>query len=82
MNEESSNSEPYNPWREFIENVIAGDNYFRTSEYQELIAYIDHLLAENAALKAHKCPTGLDRFAQQVEQAEIEETGASSGIQP
>lgn len=34
-----------NPWREFIENVISGKNYFRTSEYRELIADLDRLYA-------------------------------------
>jgi hypothetical protein len=40
----------YNPWREFIENVINGDNFFRTQEYIELLEYIDSLLAARAAL--------------------------------
>ena len=40
---------PYNPWRDFIENVIDGSNYFRASEYRELIEYIDGLLAAPAA---------------------------------
>jgi hypothetical protein len=31
----------YNPWREFIENVINGDNYFRGSEYRELLEELD-----------------------------------------
>lgn len=48
---------PHNPWRAFIENVIDGSNYVRTREYRELLAYIDGLLAENTALKAHKCLT-------------------------
>jgi hypothetical protein len=33
----------YNPWRKFVENVIKGDNYFRTGEYYELLEYIDSL---------------------------------------
>lgn len=39
---------PYNPWRESLENCISGDNYLRSSEYQDLIEYIDSLLAERA----------------------------------
>lgn len=34
-----------NPWRTFIENVISGNNYFRTSEYHELLADLDRLYA-------------------------------------
>lgn len=30
-----------NPWRKFIENCIDGDNYFRGSEYRELLADLD-----------------------------------------
>lgn len=30
-----------NPWRKFIENCINGDNYFRGSEYRELLADLD-----------------------------------------
>jgi hypothetical protein len=30
-----------NPWREFIENCINGDNYFRAREYMELLADLD-----------------------------------------
>lgn len=36
----------YNPWREFIENVITGDNYFRASEYMQLLEYMDRDAAE------------------------------------
>ena len=32
-----------NPWRVFIENVINGSNYFRTSEYYDLLADLDRL---------------------------------------
>ena len=60
-------SAPYNPWRVSIENVISGDNFLRTSEYYELIAYIDGLLGEIEALRAHKCPTALDHFIADVE---------------
>jgi hypothetical protein len=35
---------PNNPWRTFVENVISGDNYFRSSEYNELLDYIDGLI--------------------------------------
>ncbi len=41
-----------NPWREFIENVINGDNYFRTSEYYDLIADIDARIVHEQSLKA------------------------------
>lgn len=34
-----------NPWREFIENVISGKNYFRVSEYHELLTDLDRLYA-------------------------------------
>jgi len=30
-----------NPWREFIENCMSGDNYFRGGEYHELLADLD-----------------------------------------
>ena len=33
----------FNPWREFVENVIKGNNYFRTGEYYEILEYIDNL---------------------------------------
>lgn len=36
----------HNPWREFIENCIGGDNYFRASEYRELLADLDRLYAK------------------------------------
>lgn len=62
----------YNPWRDFIENVIKGDNHFRTGEYYELISYIDALLEEIDKLKAHKCPTPLDHFI-----ADVEASGAT-----
>lgn len=45
-------SPPYNPWREFIENCISGDNYFRASEYREILDDIDGLTAERDTLKA------------------------------
>lgn len=45
-----------NPWRDFIENVINGDNYFRSSEYRELIADIDlRILAERKLTRALTC---------------------------
>jgi hypothetical protein len=31
----------YNPWRTFIKNCQWGDNYFRSAEYDELLAYMD-----------------------------------------
>lgn len=31
----------YNPWREFIENCQTGDNYFRSSEYDDLLNSLD-----------------------------------------
>lgn len=34
-----------NPWREFIENVISGKNYFRVSEYHELLTDLARLYA-------------------------------------
>lgn len=51
-----------NPWREFIENVIAGKNYFRASEYRKLIADLDRLYAleERAAPETSVIPTGMD----------------------
>ena len=45
-------SQPYNPWREFVENCISGDNYFRASEYREIIDDIDGLTVERDTLKA------------------------------
>lgn len=30
-----------NPWRMFIENCISGDNYFRSSEYYQLMEELD-----------------------------------------
>jgi hypothetical protein len=41
---------PDNPWRTFVENVISGDNYFRASEYHELLDYIDELIVSLAAV--------------------------------
>lgn len=41
---------PDNPWREFVENVISGDDYFRASEYHELLNYIDGLIVSLAAV--------------------------------
>jgi len=32
---------PHNPWREFIENCMDGSNYFRASEYMELLSELD-----------------------------------------
>lgn len=43
---------PYNPWREFIENVINGDNEFRTQEYYDLLDDIDARIAREAELVA------------------------------
>lgn len=43
-----------NPWREFVENVISGDNYFRAQEYRDLLDYIDGLLTANAAALREK----------------------------
>ena len=40
------NDKPYNPWREFIENVINGDNFFRTQEYYDLLDDIDARIAK------------------------------------
>ena len=44
-------TKPHNPWEEFLNNCATGDNHFRSSEYQELIDFIDCIQAENAALK-------------------------------
>ena len=44
-------TKPHNPWEEFLNNCATGDNHFRSSEYQELIDFIDRIQAENAALK-------------------------------
>jgi hypothetical protein len=33
----------HNPWREFIENCANGDNFFRRSEYNDLIEELDRL---------------------------------------
>ena len=41
-----------NPWREFVENVVNGDNFFRTQEYYNLLEYIDGLLAARRRLQA------------------------------
>ena len=41
-----------NPWRTFIENVIAGDNYFRASEYRELLADLDRGYAAQAQVES------------------------------
>jgi hypothetical protein len=49
---EPSEAKIYNPWREFIENVMTGDNYFRSTEYHELIAELDRLYAIEAAVPA------------------------------
>lgn len=45
-------SELHNPWRQFIENCISGDNYFRASEYHRLLDQMDGWIAEIAALRA------------------------------
>jgi hypothetical protein len=44
-----------NPWREFIENCINGSNYFRASEYRDLLADLDRgyaAEAENESLRS------------------------------
>lgn len=42
-------------WREFVENVNNGSNYFRYSEYLQLLDEMDSLAAERDALAAsHK----------------------------
>lgn len=33
----------HNPWRDFIENCANGDNFFRRSEYNDLIEELDRL---------------------------------------
>jgi hypothetical protein len=43
-----------NPWREFIENVINGSNYFRSSEYRRLINDLDRLYAAEATLTSQR----------------------------
>jgi uncharacterized membrane protein len=43
-----ASDKPYNPWREFIENVINGDNFFRTQEYYDLLDDIDARIAKEA----------------------------------
>lgn len=48
----------HNPWREFVENCKDGSNYFRSSEYDELLLFIDTLQAENARMSAHLERTG------------------------
>jgi hypothetical protein len=45
----SEETKVYNPWREFIENVISGDNYFRTSEWHDLLEDLDRLYAIEAS---------------------------------
>lgn len=45
-------SELHNPWRQFIENCISGDNYFRASEYRQLLDQIDGWISEAAKLRA------------------------------
>jgi len=45
-------SELHNPWRQFIENCISGDNYFRASEYRQLLDQIDGWISEAATLRA------------------------------
>jgi hypothetical protein len=42
----------YNPWREFIENCISGDNYFRASEYRDLLEELDAHYVEISKLSA------------------------------
>jgi hypothetical protein len=42
----------YNPWCEFIENVINGDNYFRAQEYRDLIEDLDSLYLDRSTLAA------------------------------
>lgn len=43
-------AEWHNPWRDFIENVISGDNYFRSSEYRDLLEELDGLYSDRAEL--------------------------------
>ena len=40
-----------NPWRIFIENCMNGSNYFRSSEYMELLADLDRGYAAQAELE-------------------------------
>jgi DNA repair exonuclease SbcCD ATPase subunit len=54
---------PDNPWRQFVENVISGDNYFRASEYHELLAYIDELIVSHAAMTRERDEARADAAA-------------------
>ncbi len=55
---------PHNPWRTFIENCINGDNYFRASEYRDLLSDLDAGYAAQeciATLKAELAQCQSDR---------------------
>lgn len=56
MREEFEAEKPYNPWREFIENCASGDNFFRSSDYDDLLEYIDGLLAERNKAATRPAP--------------------------
>lgn len=49
-------AELHNPWRTFIENCITGDNYFRASEYRDLLADLDRGYAAIATLESQPAP--------------------------
>ena len=75
----------YNPWAEFIENVLSGDNYFRNSEYRELLDCMDGYIARIAELEAQVatarddgieaaaalCNTAAQTFSRQHQRAEM-----------
>lgn len=66
-------TKPHNPWEEFLNNCATGDNHFRSSEYQELIDFIDGIQAENAALKEQVAALGIENSHLCVANGELKE---------
>jgi hypothetical protein len=67
-----------NPWREFIENVIDGSNYFRASEYRDLLADLDRGYEAQAELVALEESAKNDRLV--VEEAYCNEKAAKARL--
>jgi hypothetical protein len=62
----SEQASAYNPWRVFIENVISGDNYFRTSEWHDLLEDLDRLYAIEASRQSPAAEEVVPQFVGRV----------------
>ena len=67
-----------NPWREFVENCINGNNYFRASEYRELLADLDRGYAALAEVERLRADLAAERDEVALKRACIEGMRAES----